>query len=96
MGVNQTHLARSAAIAREFGATRLILFGSAVESPETARDIDLACEGVEGWDLFKMGARLEETLGLNVDLVPLHVGDRFSEYVVQRGRVIYESSRSSR
>ncbi|MBU0701600.1 hypothetical protein KKE26_09990 [bacterium] len=34
-------------IASKFGAKRLILFGSAVESPETVRDLDIAYDGVE-------------------------------------------------
>jgi len=81
---------RCVATARQFGVRRLILFGSALDAPETARDVDLACEGVEGWDIFRLGAQLEEELGVNVDLVPLSPDDRFSQHVVQRGRVIYE------
>ena len=91
MPVQQTILDRCAAIAREFGATRLILFGSALESPETARDLDLACEGVEGWDLFRLAAKLEEELKTRIDLVPLRHGDRFARHVAARGRVIYEA-----
>jgi len=94
MSVTPPDIQRSAEIAREFGATRLILFGSAAESPETARDLDLACDGVEGWDLFRLGARLEEELGLPVDLVPLREGDRFCDYITQRGQVIYEARES--
>jgi predicted nucleotidyltransferase len=80
---------RCTALAKQFGANRLLLFGSAVESPNP-RDIDLACEGVQGWDLFRLGAALEEALSLPVDLVPLR-DDPFSRYVASRGRIIYES-----
>jgi predicted nucleotidyltransferase len=90
MSVPEHLVERCVATAREFGVRRLILFGSALESPETARDVDLACEGVEGWDVFRLGARLEEELGVNVDLVPLSPDDRFSQHVARRGRVIYE------
>jgi predicted nucleotidyltransferase len=90
MSLPDSLIERCVATAREFGVRRLILFGSALESPETARDVDLACEGVEGWDIFRLGARLEEELGVNVDLVPLFPDDRFSQYVARRGRVIYE------
>ncbi len=79
-------------LARQFGATKLILFGSAIDSPSSARDIDFACQGVEGWDLFRLAAQLEELLGKRVDLVPIRANDRFSNYVAHRGRVIYESS----
>jgi predicted nucleotidyltransferase len=82
-------IGRCVAIAREFGVRKLILFGSALESLETARDIDLACEGVDGWDIFRLGARLEEELGMNVDLVRLKPRDRLSQYITEHGRVIY-------
>jgi len=82
---------RCVATARQFGVKRLILFGSALDAPETARDVDLACEGVNGWDIFRLGARLEEELGVNVDLVPLSPGDKFSQRILRLGRVIYEA-----
>jgi uncharacterized protein len=78
-------------IARAFGVTKLILFGSALESPETAADVDVACEGLDGWDLFRFGAKLEEALGTSVDVIPLRPDDRFSQYIAQRGRVLYEA-----
>jgi len=96
MPVPQTDIDRCTAIAREFGAKRLILFRSAVDSPDTARDLDLACEGVGGWDLFRLAARLEEELTTPVDLVPLRRGDRFSRYVESKGRVIYDAGRVER
>jgi predicted nucleotidyltransferase len=78
---------RCIAIARQFGARKLILFGSALEGPEEARDIDLACEGVEGWDIFRPGARLEEELGMSVDLVRLKPRDRLGQYIAGQGMV---------
>lgn len=82
---------RCVEIARAFGVRKLILFGSALESPETAADVDVACEGLDGWDLFRFGAKLEEALGMTVDVIPLRSDDRFSQYVAQRGRVLYEA-----
>jgi predicted nucleotidyltransferase len=70
---------------------RLILFGSALSSPETANDLDVACDGIEGWDLFRLGARLAEELRMPVDVVPLRLDDRFSQYVAQHGRTLYEA-----
>jgi len=90
MPIGQADIDTAIATARQFGARRLILFGSAVESPQTARDLDLACEGVEGWDIFRLGARLEEALGIPVDLVALDPEDPFSQHIASRGRVIYE------
>jgi len=90
MPIEQEQIERAIAAAKEFGASRLILFGSAVESPERARDLDLVCEGIEGWDIFRLGARLEEELRIPVDLVPFDPDDPFCRYVASRGRVIYE------
>lgn len=94
MAVDPQAIERSVALARQFGATRVLVFGSAADSPETARDLDLACEGVEGWDLFRLGARLEEELRANVDLVPLLPNDHFSEFIARTGRVVYEAERT--
>ena len=48
MAILSEHLERAVALAKAFGATRLILFGSAVTEPSQARDLDLACDGVIG------------------------------------------------
>ena len=89
--MNPTLIEQCTRIARAFGVKKLILFGSALKSPETAADVDVACEGLDGWDLFRFGAKLEEALGTSVDVVPLRPDDRFSQYVAQRGRILYEA-----
>jgi predicted nucleotidyltransferase len=75
-------------LAKMYQAKRLILFGSAAEHPETAHDIDLACDGIEGWQLYEFGAKLEETLNMPVDIVPLHPPTRFTRYIEARGRIL--------
>jgi uncharacterized protein len=72
--------------ARQYGATELILFGSALNPSEDARDIDLACRGVAGWKLFSLGAALEERLRMPVDLVPLDSPTRFGQWIESHGR----------
>ena len=89
--MNQATIDRCAEIARGFGVKKLILFGSAAESWEAAADVDFACEGLHGWNLYRFGARLEEELRRRVDVVPLRPGDRFSQYVAQKGRVLYDA-----
>ncbi|HNQ90668.1 MAG TPA: DNA polymerase III subunit beta [Verrucomicrobiota bacterium] len=83
-----TILSQAAQTAREFGATRLLLFGSAVEHPDHARDLDMACAGVPGWKIFELAAALEERLRLPVDLVPLDPPTAFTRLIEQRGRVL--------
>jgi predicted nucleotidyltransferase len=66
----------------------LILFGSAATEPEQAKDIDLACDGVAGWKLFELGARLEEELKMPLDLIPLSPPNRYTRIIECRGTVL--------
>lgn len=88
MAVTAEQLEKAVNLAKAYGAHRLILFGSAAEDPEGARDVDLACDGVPGWKLFELGARLEEGLRLLVDVVPLDPPTRFSRHIEREGRVL--------
>ena len=88
MAVNDEQFRRIMELARSYGATRLILFGSAVDNPDTARDIDLACDGVEGWKLFEFAARLEEELHTPLDVVPLTPPSRFTRNIEKKGKVL--------
>ena len=88
MAIQEDQLSRAIALAKAYGATRLILFGSAATTPEQARDLDLACDGVSGWKLYELGARLEEELRIPLDLVPLSPPTRFTRLIEQRGRTL--------
>ena len=91
MTIREDLLDRAVEIAKAFGATRLILFGSVATDPERARDIDLACDGVTGWKLFELGASLEEELRLSLDLVPLSPPSRLTRIIERKGKVLYEA-----
>lgn len=86
MAFSQEQFDKIALTAKSYGATRLILFGSAQDSPETARDIDLACDGVSGWKLYELAARLEDEINVPLDLVPLTPSNRFTQMIERRGR----------
>jgi len=88
MTIRQEQLERAVALAKAYGATRLILFGSAATAPERARDLDLACDGVSGWKFYELGARLEEELRVSLDLVPLSPPTRFTRLIERRGKVL--------
>lgn len=75
-------------MSKAYGATRLILFGSAADRPEEARDIDLACDGVPGWKLYELAARLEEELDTPLDIVPLSPPTHFTKLIEARGRTL--------
>jgi uncharacterized protein len=81
-------LATAVEVARHFGARRLLLFGSALENPIAARDVDLACAGVPGWRLFEFSSALEEALGVPFDLIPLDSPTPFTRLIEKRARVL--------
>ena len=62
MPVTEEHIETAKAVARRYGATRMVVFGSAVDDPEHARDLDLA---IEGGDLRARGGREETHLVLD-------------------------------
>jgi len=88
MTIQQTQIDQAIKLAKVFGVTRLILFGSVITTPSQAKDLDLACDGVNGWKLYEFGARLEEELQIPLDLVPLTPPTRFTRLVERRGKVL--------
>ncbi len=88
MTVDEKTIDTIVSIAKSYGATRLILFGSAAESPDNARDLDIACDGVEGWKIYELGGRIEDELNVPLDIVPLSPPTRFTRYIESRGKVL--------
>jgi predicted nucleotidyltransferase len=88
MAVTSRQIDRAIELAQGFGATRLLLFGSALENPAQAHDLDLACDGVPGWELYRLSARIEEELGVPLDMVPLSPPTRFTRHIEARGKVL--------
>ncbi len=85
MDINKDTFDTITSIAREYGATQMILFGSALENPAEARDIDLACSGITGWKLFELASRLENALHCNLDIIPLAPPTRFTRHIESIG-----------
>lgn len=86
MILNEADIKRIVSLAKSYGATRIILFGSAAENPDEAKDLDLAFDGVPGWKLFELGARLEEELKVPLDIVSLNPPNRFTRYIESKGQ----------
>ena len=86
MGFGQEQIEKITSLAKSYGATRLILFGSAKDLPDTARDVDLACDGIPGWKLYELAARLEDEIHVPLDLIPLSPPSRFTELIERKGR----------
>lgn len=88
MPITQAQIEKIVSLAKSYGATRLILFGSIIDTPYQAKDIDIACDGVTGWKLYELAAKLEEELRTPLDLVPLSPPSRFTKRIESKGRVI--------
>lgn len=88
MPITQEHYDKAIAIAKEFGVTKLLLFGSALEDPKNANDIDFACEGVNDSRFFHLAAELENSLMMPVDLVPLSPANPFVNYIKKYGKYL--------
>jgi predicted nucleotidyltransferase len=88
MSIEPEQLDRVIVLAKSFGATRLILFGSAASTPDEAGDLDLACDGVSGWKFYELGARLEEELKIPLDLISLNPPTRFTRLIERKGKVL--------
>jgi predicted nucleotidyltransferase len=86
LALKEADIKKIISVAKSFGATRIILFGSAVEKPDEARDLDLAFDGVPGWKLFELGARLEEELKVPLDIVSLYPPNRFTRLIEAKGQ----------
>jgi len=88
MAISDKQIEKVITLAKEYGATRLLLFGSALEKSAQAKDLDLACDGVEGWKLYLFGAQLEEELGIPLDIVPLDPPSPFTEMIERKAKVL--------
>ena len=94
MQITQHHIDTIVAWAKYYDAEKVILFGSALETPNDANDIDIACD-ISGWDIWGFAAKIEEDLRVPIDIVPLSPPSRFVEYISQTGKILYERPRTS-
>ena len=90
MVIPQERLRRAVEALAEFGARRVLLFGSFLETPEEARDIDLAVDGIPLNRLLAADVAIHEILQVPMDLVSREENPRFFEIVERRGKVIFE------
>ncbi|OGU65246.1 MAG: hypothetical protein A2279_13295 [Stygiobacter sp. RIFOXYA12_FULL_38_9] len=89
MAVTAEAIDKAVEISRQFGASKIVLFGSSVEDLSSARDLDLAVAGLSGWNVIRLAAKLEEVLKLNVDVVSLQPENKFVSHILTYGKVLY-------
>ena len=75
-------------IAVRYRAKRVLLFGSSLHK-KSARDIDLAVEGIPKASFFKFYGDLLFSLPKPVDLIDLSHDSKFTRLVRQEGFAIY-------
>lgn len=90
MAITQENIDYAIKLGKEFGVTKILLFGSALEDPRNANDLDLAIDGINPSDFFLYAAKLEDHLFKNVDLVPLESDSPFIEHIKKYGKFIYD------
>ena len=75
-------------IARRYRVKRVLLFGSSL-TKKTARDIDLAVEGLPAKHFFDFYGDLLFSLPKPVDLIDLSKDSKFTRLVRQEGLAVY-------
>ena len=95
MAITQEQIDKAIEMAKEYGATRLLLFGSALTDPENANDLDLAVDGLEGLDFFIYGGKLESIINASVDIVTLTPENRFIRHIKRVGKFIYDTTNAA-
>lgn len=88
MIVPHERMTRAVDALQRMGARRVLLFGSAVESPDSARDVDLAVEGIPLNRLLDAEVAVQEILGEPTDMVSREENPDLFEIVARRGKVL--------
>ena len=76
-------------LAKKYKITRLLLFGSSLDSAKEAKDIDLAVEGLPEILFFKFYSELIFNLSKPVDLVDINKDSRFKDVIMRESIIIY-------
>jgi len=89
--VFESELAKIIEISKEFGARKVLLFGSCLEDAESAHDIDIAVRGINPRDFFRYYGRVSIAIDDEVDIVDLDdIREHLYKRILSKGRVIYE------
>ena len=90
MAITSRDIDQVVGIAKDCQAKRVWLFGSALQDPASARDLDIACEGVPPRQFLHLIGRLLDEVEPPVDVVDMSVDNPFTHYVRKRAKLIYE------
>jgi len=78
-------------ISKEFGAMKVLLFGSCIDNISSAHDIDIAVSGIRPRDFFKYYGKVSMEVEDEVDILDLdEVREHLCRRILSKGKVLYE------
>lgn len=88
----ESELAKIVEISREFGAKKILLFGSSLEDIESSMDIDIAVSGINPREFFEYYGKVSMAVENEVDIVDLDdIRGHLYKRILSKGKVLYES-----
>lgn len=89
--VFETEVGKIIDISKEFGAKKILLFGSCLEDIESAQDIDVAVSGIKPREFFRYYGKVSMAVDDEVDIVDLDdIREHLYKRILSKGKVIYE------
>ena len=92
MKVTQKQMQAVTEALRQMGARTVVLFGSMVDSPETANDVDIAVDGIPLRLILEADVVVHDILGVPTDLVSREENPLFFDVVRDYGQVLYQKA----
>lgn len=78
-------------ISKEFGAKKVLLFGSCVKDINSVHDIDIAVSGIKPREFFKYYGKVSMEVENEVDIVDLdEVRKHLYKRILSKGKILYE------
>lgn len=91
--VFEAELKKIVNISKEFGAEKVLLFGSCLKDIEAAHDIDIAVSGIKPREFFKYYGKVSMSVDDEVDIMDLDdAREHLCKKILSKGKVIYERS----
>ncbi|MBU2600146.1 nucleotidyltransferase domain-containing protein [bacterium] len=86
----ENELVKIISISKDFGAEKVLLFGSCLEDVESAQDIDIAVKGVKPERFFEMYGKILGVVDSEIDLIPLEdTREHLANRILEKGKLIY-------
>lgn len=87
--VNTADKTKIIEIAKKYGISRVLLFGSSIEQNTESNDIDIAIEGIDASHFFKFYSELILNLSKPVDVIDLNNKTKLNDVILSEGLQLY-------